>query len=958
MSFIRLTKNKEIDEILKKIGRLIATLNPMYDYTEEGEDVSVFNQLKNVMYEMVNDEVKKNKKNIPELKKTLLYYLNEDFKDSITEEIAKGRTLYNKKLEPTSDNIEDIIEDLRDLYSRELSSREFFYANKISEQAQDFYRYTEKERKKLKMPKEFIPIEFDEMTDPILVELRNKFDRYIKLYEELKGKRYRKGIKINKEKEEAEKSIRKDKEEARRIRDELIAKQREERRIRDEISALQKAEREAKKPKKSRKQLEQEKYGVSGTIPENVSILDNIDQKLTSYSIPEKVKKGLFSDIKDLVSSIVEEEKIELPEPELTEEDLLNQVSMLLQRLDPALDYYNKNSKKSVFMKIKTKIQKQLELWRKNNVLVSELIKNIPLYEKVINQALKRSSKAVEEIDVVEQLKNLVSNLDKKLEKVNDSDLTKKEKTKINKELTDKALEKSKNILAKKPVQPPIQVIPKSSTFKLKSPKSRMDKIAETLKGLQPHYPEREGNRDRTGKLLTQEEVDRLIRVRERLAQKKIPKNEVVEEEKGQELEYGEPVQEPVVKRRGRPPNPESKRQQKLKEPKKVEEVKPEPKKRGPKPNPESKRQQKLKKSEEAPPTSEPKKRGRPKKAPEEKSRPPPKKEGVGRPKKCDEVKPKLDNIQPYDLREDKRIITKADIFSIPFETKKGTRYEVNHKLFMNINATPFRFLNVVDKILNKFNLKIDNERTKPTRKSFLEELESLSSSGRKRALIYRKISQYLIAKGVTTAYDLEHNLTQEILKDLNEKEDSSKLVAFEKYVEKNCIDKPKSETQQEVKPKEKQPKQPKQPKQAQKDPDVTFNYMLENIDKYSNEFKKAEQPTPKTILKIVSDIWSKPANNTLRFKDGNIEAFITETDETDNVLGNVYDQRPIKSVVSAIITAITEKYDIPDLYAYVKNKENKSKLSDDIIEKLTELLDKIGGRLLKKNEPTPRRYK
>ena len=778
--------------------------------------------------------------------------------------------LYETNLLPNKENIETIIDGIREQYSKELETAEMRYSWEVSRQAQRFAELSEKEQKKNK----WNPKDFDENDYVEIRKLKEKFDEATKIFEQLFGRRFRYSIKINREKEDAEKSIRKDKEEARRIRDELIAKQREERRIRDEISALQKAEREAKKPKKSRKQLEQEKYGITGTTPENVSILDNIDQKLTSYSIPARVKKGLFSDIKDLVSSIVEEEKIELPEPE---------------------------------------------------------------------------------IDVAEQLKNLVSNLDQKLEKVNDSDLTKKEKTKKNKELTDKALEKSKNILAKKPVQPPIQVIPKSSTFKLKSPKSRMDKIAETLKGLQPQYPEKEGNRDRTGKLLTQEEVDRLIRVRERLTQKKIPKNEVVEEEKGQELEYGEPVQEPVVKRRGRPPNPDSKRQQKLKEPKKVEEVKPEPKKRGPKPNPESKRQQKLKKQEEAPPTSEPKKRGRPKKSPEEKSRPPPKKEGVGRPKKCDEVKPKLDNIQPYDLREDKRIITRADIFSIPFETKKGTRYEVNHKLFMNINATPFRFLNVVDKILNKFNLKFDNERTKPTRKSFLEELESLSSSGRKRALIYRKISQYLIAKGITTAYDLEHNLTQEILKDLNEKEDSSKLVAFEKYVEKNCIDKSKLEPQQEVKPKE---KQPKQPRQAQKDPDVTFNYMLENIDKYSNEFKKAEQPTPKTILKIVSDIWSKPANNTLRFKDGNIEAFITETDENDNVLGNVYDQRPIKSVVSAIITAITEKYDIPDLYAYVKNKENKSKLSDDIIEKLTELLDKVGGRLLKKNEPVPRRYK
>ena len=840
MSFIRLTKNKKVDEILVQISRLIATLSPTYDYTEEGETTSYFNLLKNAMIEMVNDEVKKNIKKLPELKKTLLFFLNEDFKVSIEEALKEGKKRYDAKNE---ENIEEVIEKIRRKYTRQLEKAENEYRMEVSREAQKAQKRLTHEEMENWNPKEFNEMDYEKIR-----KLYEKFDEAIKLYEQLKGKKYRKGIKINKEKEEAEKSIRQDKEEARRIRDELLAKQREERRIRDEISALQKAEREAKKPKKSQRQVEQEKYGVSGTIPENV-VLDDIDKKLTSYSIPAKVKKGIFSDIKDLVSSIVEEET-------------------------KSEEYYDKNGK-----------------------LLSR-----------------------------DDLKKICENL----ARIPEPPPT--------------------------PPLPPINILP-SAQYKRKPATSRMSELDKTLKGLQPQYPEQEGNRDRTGRLLTDEELDRLRRARSRLAEYKLPKKE---EEKGQELEDGEPVPPappvpPTPKRQGRPANPDSKRQKKLKEPEKEKEDKPEPKKRGPKPNPESKRQKELaKKQEPAPPTDEPKKRGRPKKSPEEKSRPP-KKEGVGRPKKCDDVKPKSDTKQPYELREDKRIITKADIYSIPFETKKGLKHEVNHKLFLNINATPVRFLNVVDKILNKFNLKFDNERTKPTRKSFLEELESLSSSGRKRALVYRKISQYLVAKGITTAYDIEHNLTQEILNDLNEKEDDAKLVAFKKYVEKNCIDKPKSETQQEVKPKE---KQPKQPKQAQKDPDVTFNFMLENIDKYSNEFKKAEQPTSKTILKIISDIWSKPENNTLRFKNGAIEAFITETDENDNVLGNVYDQRPIKSVVSAIITAITEKYDIPELYDYVKNKENKSKLSEEIIEKLVDLLDNVGGRLLKKNEPVPRRYK
>ena len=823
---MNITKNEEVNDILKKLETLIARLDPMYDYTEEGEDKSAFTIMKEVSIEMINDAIKEFKKNIPELKKTLLYYLNDEFKESIEETLAKGRTEYNKNIKPSPDNIEDLIEDLRVLYSQELPSREYFHAINIRQQAEDFSKYTAKERKLLKMPKEFTPVEFDEMKDPVLVELQNKFDKYLTLYEKLLGKKYKKSLIINRKKEDAEKAIRKDKEDALKAREELLARQR--------------AEKEARKPKKSRKQLEQEKYGVSGTIPENVSILDDIDKKLTSYSVPAKVKKGLFSDIKDLVSSIVEEET-------------------------KSEEYYDKNGK----------------------LLTREDLKKIC----------------------------------QKLE------------------------------------EPPIQVIPKSSTFKPKQPKSRMDKIAETLKGLQPQYPEREGNRDRTGKLLTQEEVDRLIRVRASLAKSKIPKNEIVEE-KAQELEYDEPV--PVVKRRGRPPNPNSKRQQALKAPVKVEEVKPEPKKRGPKPNPESKRQKELaKKQEPAPPTDEPKKRGRPKKAPEEKSRPPPKKESVGRPKKCDEVKPKLDNLQPYGLREDKRTITKADIFSIPFVTKKGTRYEVNYRLLMNINATPIRFVSVLDRILNKFNLKIDNERTKAHRKSFLEDLEGLSSSGRKRASTYKKITQFLIAKGITTAYDIEHEFTQEILNDLNEKTDPSKLVAFENYVEKNCIDKPKQEPKQEVKQevKPKKEKQSKEPKQPQKDPSVTFNEMIDNIKNYSNEFKKAEQPSLKTIVKIAKDIWSKPENNTLRFKDGKIEAYTAEEDENGKLI-NSWDNRPINSVAVSVLNAITEAYDIPELDEYLKNKENKTKLKNEIIDVLENVLDKVGGRLLKNNEPVPRRYK
>jgi len=249
----------------------------------------------------------------------------------------------------------------------------------------------------------------------------------------------------------------------------------------------------------------------------------------------------------------------------------------------------------------------------------------------------------------------------------------------------------------------------------------------------------------------------------------KIPENTIVE----------------LPKKRGKPVNPNSLRQQKLAStepvikkqlgrPKKAVEpvVDPiiieAPKKRRGKPiNPLSIRQQKLLSIE---PVVEVKPRGRPKKAKPVEPIPTAK---VGRPGKCDLVPPKSDVLLP--LTHKRPIINWFEIDGARNLGLKKNQH-VSDKLLHYNKLTPEAFFDVLDVVL-----KVD----------LGNEIRTFYNKDTTRKVLYitfRKIVSYLVAKGLTTANALEHALVVRIAGDLQER--PKELKNFMGFVKKHCIDK------------------------------------------------------------------------------------------------------------------------------------------------------------------------
>jgi hypothetical protein len=244
-------------------------------------------------------------------------------------------------------------------------------------------------------------------------------------------------------------------------------------------------------------------------------------------------------------------------------------------------------------------------------------------------------------------------------------------------------------------------VIQTTSTVPVKVTKglfSDMKDIVNTLiederkiEGMQPHDPSKYGNRDRTGKLLTPEEIAQLKRIRSKL--NKIPENVIiapieVKRSRGRPVVEGSKRQAklaapPEAKRRGRPPKKIT--VEETKEETRAEETKEDlaPKKRRGRPVVEgSKRQQML----AAPVEKKP--RGRPKKesAPEPKTK-------VGRPSKCDSIPPKSDTKKP--MSHLGPIITRFDIENNKIKLKSNEM--VNPELLKYSKLTPQIFFTIME---------------------------------------------------------------------------------------------------------------------------------------------------------------------------------------------------------------------------------------------------------------------
>lgn len=300
------------------------------------------------------------------------------------------------------------------------------------------------------------------------------------------------------------------------------------------------------------------------------------------------------------------------------------------------------------------------------------------------------------------------------------------------------------------------------------------------IEGMQPFYPEKNNNKDRTGKLMSDEEIAQLKSIREKL--KKIPENviiapieikEEVKRKRGRPIVEGSKRQaklaapKPEAKRRGRPPKKvtveETKEETKQEESK--EDIAPK-RKRGRPVVKDSKRQQAL----AAPVVKRP--RGRPKK---EAAEPAPKAR-AGRPSKCDSIPPKSDVKRP--MTQLAPVISRFEIEDNKIKLKSNE--SVNPDLLKYNKLTPQLFFTVMEGLPVRLSDEITTFYDKKTTRE-------------RMSYVFKLVCSYVIAKGLSTAHDIEVALVTRIAGELEN--EPKKLKAFIGFVKKNCI--AKSPTQE-----------------------------------------------------------------------------------------------------------------------------------------------------------------
>jgi hypothetical protein len=233
-------------------------------------------------------------------------------------------------------------------------------------------------------------------------------------------------------------------------------------------------------------------------------------------------------------------------------------------------------------------------------------------------------------------------------------------------------------------------------------------------------------------------------------------------------------------KRKGRPPNPNSLRQAKLKAtepvapkrkgrpPKIPENVIVEPKKSRGRPVVEgSKRQAKL---------EEPKRpKGRPKKTETTEPKPEPtepkSEPKKGRPSKCDSV-PEKSNVKNTETFN-RPIIEWLDIDK---KFKLNSLQHVNPLLLNYSKINKDLFFDIIETLLqNRLSGKVKRDISKTATKNDLY-------------IIFRKICSFAVYYGFTTAYEIENALILRIVGDLQDK--PAELKRFMSFLKKNCIGK------------------------------------------------------------------------------------------------------------------------------------------------------------------------
>lgn len=442
--------------------------------------------------------------------------------------------------------------------------------------------------------------------------------------------------------------------------------------------------------------------------------------------------------------------------------------------------------------------------------------------------------------------------------------------------------------------------VDKRSLFKAKQERAKKIK---SIPELQPWYPEEHGNKDRTGRLMSDKEIAQLQQIRAKLKQSKIPENIVVKkrgrpvvEGSKRQTKLAEPVTAP--KRRGRPakkvPVEETKEETRQEETKEE----PVPKRRGRPVVQGSKRQARL-----AVPT---KNIGRPKKIVTEPAVPVKR----GRPTKCSKVPAKSDEKMP--VTHVRPIINWFEIKETKVRLKAIER--VSDKLLKYNKLKPYIFFETMEKILP---VQLGNEI-----------LTGYDKRTSRQALyvLYRKIAKYVIGTGLTTAFDIEQELVARITSEL--KDEPKKLQAFENFVKRNCVAKPQGDIQELEKSVSKSSKPKK----------LAIQYPLEKLVIFSD-----------TIYDLKSNNFIDIINNTFKNKQLNIkrtgnvfERVESEEDEEDDTIDNVWAKVGLNLITNAIINNLLDYAEENDPKKFVVLNQQYEDNSDEIKTDVKEWLNNL----------------
>jgi hypothetical protein len=191
--------------------------------------------------------------------------------------------------------------------------------------------------------------------------------------------------------------------------------------------------------------------------------------------------------------------------------------------------------------------------------------------------------------------------------------------------------------------------------------------------------------------------------------------------------------------------------------------------------------------------------------------------------------------------------------------------------------------------------------------------------------LIYRKICEFAIFYGFTTAFEIEQSLITRIVGDLQDK--PKELKRFLSFLKKNCIGKQSSE-----------------PKKSSKEKnDKNKVYPLQKLTSYDEVVFENKLLKDRTIDEIFKDVFVGK-NASIRMNNDKIEVVDFETDEDGKALETkIWQYKKTKPLltrlVKRIIDAVKDVVDDETYKLFIKDyNEDPQSVFDLILERIPEL--------------------